>query len=114
MRGAIVSAPNNWVPEELGGMRNWDYRFTWLRNAAFMLNALSMLGFTEEARAFIRWLLRLSYSIVEDLQIAYGIRGERHLPEAERAHLSSYRDSHPCLIPNFSLALNQPYISRPP
>ena len=105
--GAIVAAPTTSLPEELGGMRNWDYRFTWLRNAAFMLNALSTLGFTEEARAFIRWLLRLSYSNVEDLQIMYGIRGERGLAERELAHLSGYRDSHPVRVGNLAASQKQ-------
>src|SRR5260221_5219590 len=105
--GAIVASPTTSLPEELEGMRNWDYRFTWLRNATFMLNALSMLGFTEEARAFIRWLLRLSYSNVEDLQIMYGIRGERDLAERELAHLSGYRDSHPVRIGNLAASQKQ-------
>ena len=105
--GAIVAAPTTSLPEELGGMRNWDYRFTWLRNAAFMLNALSTLGFTEEARAYIRWLLRLPYSNVEDLQVVYGIRGERDLAERDLAHLSGYHDSHPVRIGNLAASQKQ-------
>ena len=88
------------LPEEIAGIRNWDYRFTWLRDASFTLHALNRLNLTEETRAFTRWLLRLSYSEGEALQIMYGIRGERDLPESELAHLSGYRDSRPVRIGN--------------
>jgi GH15 family glucan-1,4-alpha-glucosidase len=98
--GAIVAAPTTSLPEELGGVRNWDYRYIWLRDAAFTVYALNMLGFTEETRAFIRWLLRLSYANGEDLQIMYGIRGERDLAEHELTHLSGYCDSSPVRIGN--------------
>ncbi len=98
--GAIVAAPTTSLPEEPGGVRNWDYRFIWLRDAAFTVYALNMLGFTEETRAFIRWLLRLSYANGEDLQIMYGIRGERDLSEHELVHLSGYCDSSPVRIGN--------------
>ncbi len=105
--GAIVAAPTTSLPEELGGVRNWDYRFSWLRDATFTLNALSMLGFTEEARAFIRWLLRLSYSTIEELQVMFGIRGERDLAERELAYLSGYRDSRPVRIGNLAAGQKQ-------
>ncbi len=98
--GAIVAAPTTSLPEALGGARNWDYRFTWLRDAAFTVYALNILGFTEETRAFFRWMLRLSYANGEDLQIMYGIRGERDLTEHELSHLSGYRDSFPVRIGN--------------
>ncbi len=98
--GAIVAAPTTSLPEEIGGERNWDYRFTWLRDASFTLYALSVLGFTEEAHAFTHWLRRLSFSDGEDLQIMYGIRGERELIEQELPHLSGYRDSRPVRIGN--------------
>jgi GH15 family glucan-1,4-alpha-glucosidase len=98
--GAIVAAPTASLPEEIGGIRNWDYRFTWLRDATFTLYALNVLGFTEEARAFTYWLRRLSYANGEDLQIMYGIRGERELPEMELPHLSGYCDSRPVRIGN--------------
>ena len=73
--GAIVASPTTSLPELIGGERNWDYRFTWLRDGSFTLYALSVLGFTEEAHAFTHWLQRLSFSDGEDLQIMYGIRG---------------------------------------
>ncbi len=98
--GAIVAAPTTSLPEELGGERNWDYRFTWLRDASFTLYALSVLGFTEEAHAFTHWLRRLSFSDGEDLQIMYGIRGERELVEQVLEHLAGYRESRPVRIGN--------------
>lgn len=98
--GAIVAAPTSALPEELGGVRNWDYRFTWLRDATFTLYALNVLGFTEEAHAFTHWLRRLSYKNGEDLQIMYGIRGERDLTERELPHLSGYKNSHPVRVGN--------------
>ncbi len=98
--GAIVAAPTASLPEDLGGVRNWDYRFTWLRDATFTLYAFNVLGFTEEARAFTYWLRGLSYADGEDLQIMYGIRGERDLTERELPHLSGYGDSRPVRIGN--------------
>src|SRR6266496_5483838 len=106
--GAIVAAPTTSLPEELGGVRNWDYRYTWLRDATFTLYALNVLGFTEEARAFTYWLRRLSYANGEDLQIMYGIRGERDLTERELPHLSGYQDSHPVRIGNGAADQKQP------
>jgi len=98
--GAIVAAPTTSLPEEIGGERNWDYRFTWLRDASFTLYAFSVLGFTEEAHAFTQWLQRLSFSDGEDLQIMYGIRGERELVEQELTHLSGYCNSKPVRVGN--------------
>jgi alpha,alpha-trehalase len=98
--GAVVAAPTASLPEEIGGERNWDYRFTWLRDASFTLYALSVLGFTEEAHAFTHWLRRLSFSDGEDLQIMYGIHGEHELVERELPHLSGYCDSRPVRIGN--------------
>jgi GH15 family glucan-1,4-alpha-glucosidase len=105
--GAIVAAPTTSLPEGLGGMRNWDYRFTWLRDATFTLYALNVLGFTEEAHAFTHWLRRLSYSNGEDLQIMYGIRGERDLTERELTHLSGYCDSGPVRVGNGAVGQKQ-------
>jgi GH15 family glucan-1,4-alpha-glucosidase len=98
--GALVAAPTTSLPEDLGGGRNWDYRFTWLRDGTFTLYALNVLGFTDEARAFTHWLQTLSYADGEDLQIMYGIRGERDLAEKELPHLSGYCNSGPVRIGN--------------
>jgi len=98
--GAIVAAPTTSLPEELGGLRNWDYRFTWLRDATFTLYALNVLGLTDEARAFTHWLRNLTFVEGEALQIMYGIRGERDLPEVELSHLSGYCGSRPVRIGN--------------
>ena len=105
--GAIVAAPTTSLPEEIGGERNWDYRFTWLRDGSFTLYALSVLGFTEEAHAFTHWLQRLSFSDGEDLQIMYGIRGERELVEQVLEHLSGYEDSRPVRIGNGAVTQKQ-------
>ena len=98
--GAIVAAPTTSLPEELGMVRNWDYRYTWLRDATFTLYAFGALGYTEETHAFTHWLRRLPYSNGDDLQIMYGIRGERELVERELPHLSGYYDSRPVRIGN--------------
>src|SRR5581483_10480233 len=98
--GAIVASPTTSLPEELGGERNWDYRFTWLRDSAFTLTALHTLGFAEEALAFARWLCHLSRPDTEALQIMYGLRGERELAEQELRHLSGYCNSTPVRIGN--------------
>lgn len=98
--GAIVAAPTTSLPEELGGGRNWDYRFTWLRDSTFILYALNILGFMDEARAFTYWLRNISYSTGEDVQIMYGIRGEQELPEQELSHLDGYCGSAPVRIGN--------------
>ena len=98
--GAIVAAPTTSLPEDLGGVRNWDYRFVWLRDATFTLYALNVVGFTDEARAFTHWLRRLSIADGADMQIMYGIRGERDLAEKELSHLSGYCGSGPVRIGN--------------
>jgi alpha,alpha-trehalase len=98
--GAIVAAPTTSLPETLGMVRNWDYRYTWLRDATFTLYAFGALGYTEETHAFTHWLRRLPYSSGDDFQIMYGIRGERDLVERELPHLSGYCDSRPVRIGN--------------
>ena len=85
--GAIVAAPTTSLPEEVGGHRNWDYRYCWLRDAALNLYALFTLGYTEEAHAFMAWIERTTAGRAEDLQIMYGIGGERYLPERNLAPL---------------------------
>ena len=77
--GGIVAAPTTSLPEQLGGVRNWDYRYCWLRDATFTLNALLLAGYTEEAVAWREWLLRAVAGSPADLQILYGVAGERRL-----------------------------------
>jgi GH15 family glucan-1,4-alpha-glucosidase len=102
--GAIVAAPTTSLPEQLGGERNWDYRYTWMRDAAFSLYALLRLGFTEEAGAFLAWLEgRMHHAADREsgpLQIMYGIDGREDLPEQELAHLEGYMGSAPVRIGN--------------
>ena len=80
--GGIVAAPTTSLPEDIGGVRNWDYRFTWLRDAAITLSSLLRTGYREEARAWREWLLRAVAGDPENLQIMYGIAGERELGES--------------------------------
>lgn len=96
--GAILAAATTSLPESPAGERNWDYRFTWIRDATFSLEALHNLGYTDEARAFKRWLEWTAVA-PEDLQIMYGIRGERWLTEVELP-LEGYRWSRPVRIGN--------------
>lgn len=98
--GAIVAAPTTSLPEEPGGERNWDYRYTWLRDTALTLISLMLLGYQEEAIAFRRWLGRTSAGRVEDIQIMYDIRGHRLLPELELTHLEGHRGSRPVRVGN--------------
>ncbi|VAX33245.1 Glucoamylase [hydrothermal vent metagenome] len=100
--GAIVAAPTTSLPEEIAGQRNWDYRFTWIRDASFTLYGLLRLGFTEEADAFMKWLEKRCDELNEDgsLQIMYGLRGEHHLPEIELDHLCGWNNSRPVRIGN--------------
>jgi len=98
--GAIVAAATTSLPELIGGERNWDYRFTWIRDATLTLTSLFVLGFRQEADDFKFWLERTGAGRPEDLQIMYGIGGERTLPELELPHLSGHRDSLPVRIGN--------------
>lgn len=98
--GAIVAAPTTSLPEAAGEERNWDYRYTWLRDASFTLTALARLGFTEEAQAFIHWLCAFACAGKEEPQVMYSIRGERNLPEYELWHLDGYRGSRPVRVGN--------------
>lgn len=98
--GGIVAAPTTSLPEEIGGVRNWDYRYTWLRDAAITLSSLLRTGYREEARAWREWLLRAVAGDPENLQIMYGIAGERELGEAELDWLPGYENSQPVRVGN--------------
>ena len=98
--GGIVAAPTTALPEWIGGPRNWDYRFCWLRDATFTLYALLLAGYREEALAAREWLLRAVAGSPDDLQIMYGIAGERRLSETELPWLSGYEGSRPVRVGN--------------
>ena len=98
--GAMLAAATTSLPEAHGGPRNWDYRFTWLRDASFALYALNILGYREEAAHFKEWLEWATAGRARDLQIMYGIGGERRLTEVELSDLRGYRDSSPVRIGN--------------
>ncbi|CAN5585365.1 glycoside hydrolase family 15 protein [soil metagenome] len=93
--GGIVAALTTSLPEEIGGVRNWDYRFCWLRDATFTLFSLLGAGYQEEAKAWREWLLRAIAGSPSQLQIMYGVRGERRLLEHELPWLSGYENSRP-------------------
>ena len=98
--GGIVAAVTTSLPEELGGVRNWDYRFCWLRDATFTLQALVKTGYTDEAAAWREWLLRAIAGSPDRLQILYGVAGERRAPEHELPWLRGYEGSAPVRIGN--------------
>ena len=100
--GAIVAAPTTSLPETLGGARNWDYRYTWLRDASFTLYSLLILGFTQEAEAFMGWIDARCHELKENgsLQPMYTIDGGHDLTEITLDHLSGYRNSKPVRIGN--------------
>lgn len=98
--GGIVAAPTTSLPEHLGGTRNWDYRYCWLRDATITLLAMMRGGYFDEARAWRSWLARVMAGAPEQLQIMYGIAGERRLPEWEVGWLPGYQDAAPVRIGN--------------
>lgn len=98
--GGIVAAPTTSLPERLGGVRNWDYRYCWLRDATFTLYALLNAGYRDEARAWREWLLRAAAARPSQLHIMYGLAGERRLVEQELPHLPGYEGSRPVRIGN--------------
>ncbi|MCK0114104.1 glycoside hydrolase family 15 protein [Ornithinimicrobium sp. F0845] len=98
--GGIVAAPTASLPEEFGGSRNWDYRYTWLRDASLTIEVMVDHGFTQGALLWRDWLLRAVAGDIDDLRIMYGLGGERELDEKELDHLSGYEDSRPVRIGN--------------
>lgn len=98
--GGIVAAATASLPEDLGGERNWDYRYCWLRDAALTLEALIAHGFVDDAKTWRDWLLRAVAGCSDDLLIMYGLGGERRLPERELPHLRGYGDSRPVRVGN--------------
>jgi GH15 family glucan-1,4-alpha-glucosidase len=98
--GAVIAAATTSLPEEVGGERNWDYRFTWLRDSVSILIALGVLGYREEAQRFADWVWRTTAGRADELQIMYGIGGERLLHEATLDHLEGYRRSKPVRVGN--------------
>jgi GH15 family glucan-1,4-alpha-glucosidase len=100
--GAIVAAPTTSLPEHIGGHRNWDYRYTWIRDSAFALYGLLRLGFTIEAGRFMEWINARCHELNPDgsLQLMYGIDGRRNVDEEELSHLDGHRRSRPVRIGN--------------
>jgi GH15 family glucan-1,4-alpha-glucosidase len=98
--GALVAAPTTSLPEAIGGVRNWDYRYCWLRDASFTLRALFTLGYREEAEAYIGWLLHATRLTWPELHVLYDVFGEAKLPERELPHLEGYAGSPPVRIGN--------------
>jgi len=105
--GGIVAAPTTSLPEQIGGPRNWDYRYCWLRDSAFTLRALMNLGYYDEARAWRDWLLRAIAGSPAQVQILYSITGERQLPERELPWLAGYEGSRPVRIGNAAVGQRQ-------
>jgi GH15 family glucan-1,4-alpha-glucosidase len=107
LTGSIVAAATTSLPEALGGPRNWDYRFSWIRDSTLAVRALSVLGFEEEADRFRRFVQRSAAGHADDLQIAYGVEGERRIGEAELDHLDGYAGSRPVRVGNGAAAQTQ-------
>jgi GH15 family glucan-1,4-alpha-glucosidase len=98
--GGIVAAITTSIPERIGGTRNWDYRYCWLRDATFTLLAFLNAGFVEEARVWQDWLVRVIAGAPEQLQTMYSVMGEKRLDETELAHLAGYQNSRPVRVGN--------------
>lgn len=105
--GGIVAAPTTSLPEQIGGERNWDYRYCWLRDASFTLQALMTAGYREEANEWRHWLDRAIGGSPEDIQIMYGLAGERRLPEWEVDWLAGYENSRPVRVGNAAAGQRQ-------
>ncbi|MEU6817650.1 glycoside hydrolase family 15 protein [Streptomyces sp. NPDC046860] len=102
--GGIVAAATTSLPEKMGGVRNWDYRYCWLRDSTLTLNVLLAAGYHQEAEAWRDWLLRAVAGSPEDLQIMYGVAGERRLPETELPWLAGFAGSAPVRVGNSAVA----------
>lgn len=100
LSGALIAAPTTSLPEQIGGVRNWDYRYCWLRDAALTLRAFMDLGFTEEGKAFLHWLLHATRLTWPRLQVLYDVHGESRVPEFFLDHLEGYKASKPVRIGN--------------
>lgn len=100
--GSVVAAPTFGLPEEIGGVRNWDYRYTWIRDASFTMYALMRLGYVTEATAFVRWIEARCRQLKPGtpLQIMYGLDGRHNLREQQLRHLGGYKDSRPVRLGN--------------
>ena len=98
--GGIVAAVTTSLPEKIGGTRNWDYRYCWLRDATFTLLAFLNAGYVEEAKVWQDWLMRVIAGAPEQLQTMYSVMGDKRLDEIELPHLSGYQNSRPVRIGN--------------
>lgn len=105
--GAVVAAPTTSLPEEIGGVRNWDYRYCWLRDASLTIRALLELGFMREAGAFVGWLLHATHLTWPELEVFYDVFGNTHNTEEELDHLSGYRGSRPVRVGNGAASQRQ-------
>ena len=101
--GGVVAAPTTSLPEQIGGVRNWDYRYCWLRDAAYSLWALNIGGYTDEALAWRNWLLRAVGGDPNEIQVLYGVTGNSRLPEAELPWLAGYEGSQPVRVGNAAI-----------
>ncbi|MDT8322254.1 MAG: glycoside hydrolase family 15 protein [Xanthomonadales bacterium] len=100
LSGAVIAAPTSSLPEDIGGVRNWDYRYCWLRDAALTFSAFADLGYAAEAEAFIDWLLHATRLTLPELNVLYDVYGGMHVPEEELDHLEGYRGSRPVRMGN--------------
>jgi GH15 family glucan-1,4-alpha-glucosidase len=107
LSGAVVAAPTASLPEAIGGERNWDYRYCWIRDAALTMRAFTGLGYRDEAASFLHWLLHATRLTWPELQVMYDVYGRTNLRERELAHLSGFRGSRPVRVGNGAYAQTQ-------